>query len=226
MRARAIKFIILVAFVAGAFIAIRAAGLGAYLDQARLRTWIEGFGVWGPLVYMLVYAVAPSLMFPGIPLTVVGGVLFGPVLGSVYVLFGATAGAVVAFLIARYLGRDLISGLIARRGSQRLKELDERVARHGWKIVAVTRLVPLFPYNFLNYAYGLTKVRFIHYALATFVFMIPGVVAYVVFSSSLLDVLGGRVSTEFVIGVVLVAAVSALPFLYRRFKNRGAGGRR
>ncbi len=221
MSVKGIKFIILVIFVAGAFFAVRALGLTEYLDEVKLRGWIEGFGVWGPLVYILIYSIAPSLMLPGLAITVAGGVLFGPLWGSVYVIIGATIGAIVAFLIARYMGREWVKGFIAKGAGGRLGELDERVEKQGWKIVAFTRLIPLFPYNFLNYAYGLTNVKFLHYAIATFIFMIPGVVAYVVFSSSLLGVFRGRVSKEFVIGVVLVVIVSLLPFVYKKFKKRG-----
>jgi len=223
MSGKSIRFAVLIAFVALAFFVVRALGLTGYLDEDALRGWISGFGIWGPLVYMLVYTAGAALLVPGVALTVAGGVLFGPVWGSVYVLLGATGGSVLSFLIARYMGRGWVEGFIEKHGRERFREIDERVERQGWKIVAFTRLIPLFPYNFLNYALGLTNVRFLHYLLATFFFMMPGVVAYVVFSSSLLGVFRGRVSREFLIGVALIAAVSALPLLYRWFKNRPPG---
>lgn len=206
----------LIAFVAAAFVSVRFFGLVEYLDRDRLRLWVDGFGVWGPLVYILVYSIAPSLMMPGLALTVVGGVLFGPVRGSIYVMAGATIGASVAFLIARHMGREWVEGVV--KGG-RLEELDARVERQGWKIVAFTRLIPLFPFNFLNYAFGLTKIKFSHYLIATFVFMIPGAVAYVVFSSSILDLLKGGVSLEFVIGAVLVVMISLAAYLYKKYKK-------
>ncbi len=85
--------------------------------------------------------------------------------------------------------------------------------------MAFARLIPIFPYNFLNYAFGLTGVKFSHYVIATFIFMIPGAVAYVVFSSSILDVFKGRVSKEFLIGVILLIIVSIIPLLYKKFKK-------
>jgi len=225
MSRRGAKFLLLVIFMAVAFFAVRALGFADYLDEDVLRGWISAFGIWGPLVYILIYMAGAALLVPGVALTVAGGVLFGPVWGSVYVLFGATAGSTLSFLIARYLGREWVEGLMDRHGRARFRELDESVRRQGWKIVAFTRLIPLFPYNLLNYAYGLTNVKFFHYLAATFVFMIPGVVAYVVFSSSILDVFQGRVSKEFVIGAALIIAVSALPVVYKWFKNRRAGRR-
>nr|MBI5492504.1 TVP38/TMEM64 family protein [Deltaproteobacteria bacterium] len=215
MSRNKIRFVILLIFIAASFISIRFFNLSGYLDQERLRGWIDGFGVWGPLVYILVYVLSASLMVPGLPVTVAGGVLFGPVKGSIYVLIGATLGAMAAFLIARYMGRGWVESVF--KGG-RLGELDRKVKEQGWKIVAITRLIPIFPYNFLNYAYGLTSIRFSHYLLATAVFMIPGVVAYVVFSSSIIDLLKGRASREFVIGVILVIIVSVLPLIYKRFR--------
>ncbi len=218
MSKKNLKFIILIIFIGGAFFAVRYLGLGRYLDQAVMREWIEGFGVWGPVIYMLVYSIAPTLMLPGLAITVVGGILFGPLWGVVYVAVGATVGASIAFLVARYMGREWVEGLLK---SPRLKEIDREVEEKGWKIVAFTRLIPLFPFNFLNYAFGLTRIRFSHYLLATFLFMFPGIIAYVVFSSSILDIFKGRVSKTFVIGVLLVVFVSILPLLYKRFKGGG-----
>ena len=216
MNRKNLKIITLVVFVVSAVVLTRALGLDGYLEEARLRGWIDGFGPWGPLVYILLYSIAPSLMFPGLALTVVGGILFGPLWGSLYVAVGATIGASLAFLVSRYMGRDWVVGVL--KGG-RLAEIDAEVRKKGWKIVAFTRLIPLFPYNFLNYAFGLTDIRFSHYVIATFVFMLPGVVAYVVFSSSILGLVKGRVSSEFIIGVVLVVIVSLIPVIYKRYKK-------
>lgn len=199
-------------FIAAAVVSVKLVGLDRYMDQERLRVWIEGYDAWGPIIYMFIYSVAPSLMLPGLPITIVGGILFGPVYGTVYTSIGATIGASIAFLIARYLGR----GWVVEMLKGRRKELDSEVERLGWKIVAFTRLIPLFPFNLLNYAFGLTKIRFSHYFLASFVFMLPGIVAYVVFSSSLLGLLKGNVSKEFLIGLLLVIAISAIPIAYKR----------
>ncbi len=207
-----IRFIILVAFIIASVAFVSVTGLDEYLDQERLRAWISGYGLWGPIAYMLLYSVAPSLMLPGLPITVAGGILFGPVGGTVYTSIGATIGASAAFLIARYMGRGWVEDML-KEG--RWKELDLEVERRGWKIVAFTRLIPLFPFNLLNYAFGLTRIRFSHYAAASFVFMLPGITAYVVFSSSLLDLLKGRASKEFVIGLSLIIILSIAATAYK-----------
>lgn len=212
-----IRFIILVSFVIALILSVRLFGLDRYLDQDRLRAWIEGYGAWGPMVYILFYSLAPSLMLPGLPITIVGGVLFGPLFGTIYTSIGATIGASIAFLVARHMGRGWVEEMLKGKW----KELDSEVERQGWKIVAFTRLIPLFPFNMLNYAFGLTRIRFSHYFLASFVFMLPGIFAYVVFSSSLLGLLKGNVSKEFLIGLILVVIVSLIPIIYKRRRMRG-----
>jgi uncharacterized membrane protein YdjX (TVP38/TMEM64 family) len=219
-----IKIIVLAVFILAVVVGFRVFGLDGYLDPEALKRSIGSFGPWGPAVYILLYSIAPSLMLPGLPITIVGGVLFGPFWGVVYVAIGATVGAAIAFLVARFMGRSWVEGAIkggarSAGGSGRLARLDEEVRVRGWKIVAFTRLIPLFPYNVLNYAFGLTRISFVHYILATFVFMFPGIIAYVVFSSSILDLLGGRVSKGFIIGLLLIVIVSLIPVLYKRYKK-------
>lgn len=217
MSIKALKFAALAVFVVAVFFLARFSGLSEYMDQEKIRLWIEHYGALGPLLYILLYSIAPVFMFPGLPLTVAGGILFGPVRGSIYVAVGATIGATLAFLAARYMGRGWVEGFI--KGG-RLEELDREVEKKGWKIVAFTRLIPVFPYNFLNYAFGLTGIKLLHYVLSTFIFMLPGVVAFVVFSSSILDAFRGKVSRGFIIGVILVVIVSLIPLLYKKLLKR------
>ena len=202
-----------------AFFAVRSSGMAEYLDQNRLRELIAGYGLLAPLVYMLIYAIAPALFLPGLPIGIAGGILFGPFWGVVYTITSATVGACLAFLISRYLARDLIE---SRLKGPRWQRLNQQVEQNGWKVVALTRLIPLFPFNLLNYAFGLTRVRFTDYALATFVFMLPGCIAFITFSSSLLDLLRGEISGTFLFGLLLIVSVSLLPVIYRKVKkNRG-----
>ncbi len=210
------KSLLVVALLAAIF-AVRNSALSGWLEQDRLRAVIAGYGLWAPLVYMLIYSVAPALLLPGLPLGIIGGILFGPFWGVVYTITSATAGACLAFLISRYLARDLLRKKLT---SPRWQQLDQQVADNGWKIVALTRLIPLFPFNLLNYAFGLTPIRFVDYALATFIFMLPGTIAFITFSSSLLELLHGRMSPELIIGLGLIIIVALLPAVYRRRKTR------
>ncbi len=156
------------------------AGIGLvvhYREQIHpvtIQEWVEGFRLWGPLVFMVLYAFGTILFLPGLVFTLAGGALFGPFCGTLYSLSAATAGATLAFLIARYIAGDWV----ARQAGGRLKQLLDGVEREGWKFVAVTRLVPLFPFNLLNYGFGLTPIPWHHYVLASFVCMAPGAFAY------------------------------------------------
>jgi len=198
-------------------ITVRYFHLSQYLENERLRQFVAGYGVWGPIIYLAVWTLAPPLFLPGLPITLAGGVLFGPFWGVVYTIFGATTGATLAFLVARYLARDWVAGKLQ---GTRLMTLDEKVAREGWEIVAFTRIIPIFPFFLLNYAFGLTRITLVPYVLATFFGMLPVTIAYVYFSANVLDLFKGKLSKELFIGVFLLALVSLIPFVYKKFKAR------
>ncbi|TVP87887.1 MAG: sulfurtransferase [Thioalkalivibrio sp.] len=186
------------------------------MDPAALEAWIAGFGITAPLVFVIVYALASVLFLPGMVMTLAGGALFGPVWGTLINLFGATLGATAAFLVARYLGADWIS----RRLGGRLKDLVTGVEAEGWRFVAFVRLVPLFPYNLLNYALGLTRIRLLAYVIATFVFMAPGAFAYTyVGYAGRQAIAGGEAAIQTgLIALALLAAVAFLPRLVKRLR--------
>ena len=196
-------------------------GAAGYLDQDRLRELIAGYGMMAPLIYMAIYTLAPALLLPGLPITIAGGILFGPFWGVVYTITSATMGACLAFLISRYVAREWVTGKLR---SPRWRRIDAGVERHGWKVVAFTRLIPLFPFNLLNYAFGLTRIGFWPYALTTFVCMLPACVAFIVFSSSLLDLVRGKVSGTLLVGAALIVLVSLVPIIYRRRQMRKGRG--
>lgn len=151
-----------------------------YRDQLNaevLETWINEAGVLGPLVFMFIYIIGTIFFFPGSVLTLVGGALFGPVYGTFYNLTGATIGAAISFLIARYL----LSDYVEQKTGGRMKQLKDGVENEGWRFIAFVRLVPLFPFNLLNYALGLTKIKFWHYVIASYICMLPGGLAYTYF---------------------------------------------
>ena len=144
------------------------------LDVNVIQNWIEEAGSAAPLLFMFVYIIGTVFFFPGAVLTLLGGALFGPVLGTVYNLTAATIGAMLSFLVARYLACDWVE----KKTGGKLKQLINGVENEGWRFVAFTRLVPLFPFNLLNYGLGLTKIKFSHYSIATYIFMLPGAIAY------------------------------------------------
>ncbi|WP_317619421.1 TVP38/TMEM64 family protein [Laspinema olomoucense] len=166
---------------------------GFNLHQLLLNalTWIEGLGVVGGIAFIAIYIAATVAFVPGSILTLGAGVVFGVVLGSVYVFLGATLGAIAAFLVGRYLARGWISQKI--EGNQKFGAIDKAVAREGLKIVLLTRLSPIFPFNLLNYAFGITGVTLKDYALGS-IGMIPATLMYVYIGSLAGDL--ARIGTE------------------------------
>ena len=186
------------------------------LDAAALETWIRGLGVLAPLVFIAVYALGAVLFAPGSVLTLAGGALFGPVWGTLYNLTGATIGATLAFLVARYLAQ----GWVTRKAGGKLKQLLDGVEAEGWKFVAFTRLVPLFPFNLLNYALGLTRIKLGVYIAATFVFMLPGAIAYTYLGYAGREAVAGAegVIQKGLLALALLALVAFLPRLVKHLR--------
>ncbi len=164
----------LVAVVA-ALLAARALDAPAHLRAALVV--IRDLGPWGPALFALLYVAATVLFLPGLILTLGGGAVFGLAKGVVTVWFAATLGATAAFLVGRYLARDAVARRLA--GHPRFAAIDAAVGREGWKIVLLMRLSPVFPFNLLNYAFGLTRIALRHYVLASWIGMLPGTVMYV-----------------------------------------------
>lgn len=216
-KASRVRPFIFLLMLGGIIVLVRYFHLQDYLEKERLRQFIAAYGVWGPIVYLAIWTLAPPLSLPGLPITLTGGVLFGPFWGVIYTAIGATMGATLAFLMARYLARDWVEAKLA---GTRLMTLDDKVAQEGWKVVAFTRLIPIFPYFLVNFAFGLTKISFWSYTVATFIFMLPLTIAYVYFSSNILDLFQGKVSKELFIGAILVALVSLIPLAYKKIRAK------
>ena len=187
------------------------------IDAEVITQRIEDFGPLAWLVFMLLYAVGTVFFFPGSVLTLAGGALFGPVLGTFLNLTSATIGAALAFIVARYLASDWVE---AKTGG-RLKQLKDGVENEGWRFVAFVRLVPLFPFNLLNYALGLTRIKFSHYLLATYVCMLPGAIAYTYLGYAGREAVSGgeELIQKALLALALLAAVAFLPRIISHFKK-------
>jgi uncharacterized membrane protein YdjX (TVP38/TMEM64 family) len=189
-----------------------------HLTVLQIRAVVEGLGAWGPIVFILMYSIAPALLLPGLPLDLVAGILFGPVWGTVYASIGSTAGATVAFVVARTIGGDWVQ----RKLSGRLARIKAGVEEEGWRFVAFTRLVPIIPFNLLNYALGVTRIGLVPYVLASFVFMLPATVAYVYAGWAGGEAASGEESFAEAVRTVLIALaglgiIAAIPRVYSRW---------
>ena len=183
---------------------------GAYLQD--FASWIDGLGFWGPVAFIVGYAVATVAFVPGSIRTLTAGAIFGVPKGTVFVFIAAVLGSAAAFLVARYLARGAIEQRIA--GNKKFAAIDRAIAGQGFKIVLMLRLSPAFPFTLLNYGLGLTRVRFIDY-LAASIGMLPGTLLYVYYGGLVGEVaqLAGGAEVEkgagyyTVLGLGLVATI-------------------
>ncbi|MEG3639133.1 TVP38/TMEM64 family protein [Magnetococcus sp. PR-3] len=213
MKKRAIQILILVVLLGG----IALASLYRdQLDPEALENWVQSFGWLAPLVFGVVYVLATVLFLPGIVITMAGGALFGPVWGTLYNLTAATIGAGIAFILCRYLMREWIES----KAKGMAKKLLDGVEQEGWRFVAFTRLVPLFPFNLLNYAFGLTRVSFWSYLLASWLFMLPGtaVYTYLGFVGKEAATGGEGLMQKGLLALAMLALVSFLPGWIKKWR--------
>lgn len=215
MKAKWIKPVGLLIAVAALIVLSRTFGLGEKLGD--LKDWIADQGVWGPFIFAGVYAVATIAAIPGSALTIAAGALFGSVVGTITVIFGATTGAALCFLIARYFARDAVAASLAK--NEKFLKLDKLTEQNGAIIVAITRLVPIFPFNLLNYGFGLTGVPFRTYVLWSFLCMLPGTILYVVGTDAVTTAIEeGRIPWVLV-GVVLLI-IGLLTVIVKKARKR------
>lgn len=208
-----IKLLITVVFIAVVAFLLKKLGVTQYMsleNMARLKDWIAGYGALGPLIYIGIFIAACIFFLPGLPIGVLGGVAFGPIKGALLASIGATLGATAAFLIARYAARSMVESWVEK--NPQLKKLDEGVRQHGWRMLMITRLVPIFPFNLQNYAYGLTDIPLLTYIVVSFLCMLPGTIAYTFAGGTLTS--GGDIKEIFTylgIAAVFFVLISLIP---------------
>lgn len=187
------------------------------LSAQALEQWVSDMGSAGPLIFVLFYALGTVLFLPGSVITLAGGALFGPLWGTLYNLAGAMLGATLAFLVARYLAGDWVE----RKSGGRIRQLKNGVEAEGWRFVALVRLVPLFPFNVLNYALGLTRIRLSHYVWASCLFMLPGALAYTYLGYVGREAVAGGegLIRRGLLALALLGAVAFLPRLIGRMRQ-------
>jgi uncharacterized membrane protein YdjX (TVP38/TMEM64 family) len=170
-----VKWVLIGAISAGLILIARRVPIVSVL--APMIDRVARLGVWGPIVFGVIYAAAVVLLVPGSALTLASGALFGLVVGTIVVVIASNVGAALAFLIARRLARGAVEKRI--RGNPRFEAVDRAVGAGGWKIVALLRLSPVVPFIFQNYFYGLTRIRFWPCVLASLFAMLPGTFLYI-----------------------------------------------
>ncbi len=223
MRNSIIKILIAVGSVAVVYLILRHYGI---TDEIRLenvpkiKTWVTSFGRIAPLIYIGLYLVSTVFFLPGTPVTVLAGFIFGPLWGVFYASVASIISVSVAFLIARYVARDLVESWV--KDNAQFRKIDEQVEEQGWRILMFTRLVPIFPFNLQNYAYGLTSLRFSTFVLVSAIFMLPGTAVFVQFGGAFVSGEGDILKTLLYLGIagVLMLLLSLLPKLLRKYQAK------
>jgi len=211
--------VVVVLFVA--LLVIRQTGVfdGSLREQVqRFDGFFQGLGGWAPLTFIVVWIGACVFLLPGLPISIVGGLVFGAVWGSVWTTVGANLGAAAAFLIGRYAARGMVAGWVEKNSV--LKRIDDGVRSHGWRMLVITRLVPIFPFNLQNFAYGLTDIPFSTYVLVSLPTMLPATIAFNFAAGSAREVIlsGGR--PDALGRTLLYLAVAAVFFVLLSFIPR------
>ena len=223
MKKSIIKILITVGIVAAVYLVLRSYGV---TDEIRLenvpkiKTWVASFGKIAPLIYIGLYLVSTVFFLPGSPVTVLAGFVFGPLWGVFYASVASIISVSVAFLIARYVARDLVEGWV--KDNAQFRKIDEQVEEQGWRILMFTRLVPIFPFNLQNYAYGLTSIRFSTYVLVSAIFMLPGTAVFVQLGGAFVSGEGNIWKTLLYLGVagVLMLLLSLIPRLLQKHQTK------
>ncbi len=205
---------------------------GAHEQVRLVLAWVDAQGAWAPLLFILIMALVVMLLLPGVMFTTGAGFVFGTVAGTVYVVLGSTLGAVLAFLIARYLLGDRATRFILARA--KLKMVSEELMPQGWKIVLLTRLVPFFPFKLSNYVFGLMPLSLRGFVAGTFIGIIPLSIHNAYLGSIAADIaaLGESDGTRspvdwgfYIAGlVVLIATLLYLNHLVRKALSKHGGG--
>ena len=223
MKKSVIKILIAVGIIVAVYFVLRHYGITKHIrleNVPKIKTWVESFGVIAPLIYLGLYLISTVFFLPGFPVTVLAGFVFGPLWGVVYASIASIISVACAFLVARYVARDLVEGWVKKNAQ--FRKIDEQVEEQGLRILMITRLVPIFPFNLQNYAYGLTKIRFSTFVSISALFMFPGTIALVMLGGAFVSGEGNVLKTMIYLGIagVLMFALSLVPNLLRKYQNK------
>src|SRR6266849_4789055 len=203
--------IAIIAILVGGSIWLLMAHSEWFRDPKLVKVEVLQWGIWGPVVFMLLYAVGPSFLVPGAVMTIAGGLAFGTARGSVYSLIGGDAGALLAFAAGRFLGKSFVEQIVGARFQSML----QKIAKHGFQIIFYLRMVPVIPYNALNLLAGASPIAFRAYFWATMIGMVPGTILF----AFLGDALWHPLTPKFLLALLLIAASVGCGEIYRRWSR-------
>jgi uncharacterized membrane protein YdjX (TVP38/TMEM64 family) len=218
MQRRILLPLALFLFAVAVLVALHFAGLTRLFtveNIEKLEDLIRACGAWGPLVYIVVTILGVAILSPAMPWVILASV-FGVAFGTLYASIAITMGCGVAFLLARHAFRPIVCRMAGH--TREFQRIDEGVRRHGWRMVLITRLVPVFPFNIQNYAYGLTGISFWTYIFTTWICTLPAITAYVFASSAVIGGKGDVKRTALYLGVgaIIIVLLSFVPTLLKK----------
>jgi len=192
------------------------------IKPERIRAGVQQLGLLAPVIFMALFALTAVLAIPATVMVITGGLLFGPWLGTFYNVTGATLGAVLAFVISRYMASAWASRMIEQKAGERMKRIIAGVEKEGWRFVAFTRLVPIIPYFALNYLMGLTRIPLAQYALATYIALIPSIFAFTYLADAGRQAVnqGEGFAGKIVLGIAMVGLIAAIPAWLRMRRQK------
>lgn len=211
------KILTLLGIIAGIVLIFQLTPLSiSDFTPTNVKNFILQFGIWAPIVFIAIYALRGAiLVIPVGVMSLAGGLAFGKWLGTVYILIGATLGACLSFLIARYVGRTFIESFgWLHKG--KIKSFDEGTEKHGFRMMLFVRLIPLFQYDAVNFGSGLSKMKFREYALASFIGMAPGGFINAMLGNSLENI----ISVQFFAALGFFILLMFVPTIYKTVKKR------
>lgn len=197
---------------------IAAAAFIAYLNFTGkitvedIKLYLESHPIEAPIVFIFIFAIAVLFFSPTMPLNLVAGFLWGIWLGGVLTILGIILGSVLSFLLSRYIFQDFVKKIL---GTKAVEWINSKTDKDGWKIVAFTRLNPIFPAAVINYSFGLTSITFKDFFIGTVIFSIPPTIAVSAFGDAFNDYYAGSIS-----GIIISILIGIITFLVL-FKSKG-----
>ena len=223
---RWLKLVVALAVVAGGVLVAWRLGLFGMLTVDNLDAidaWFDSLGILAPIIFILLWIVACVFFLPGLPISIVGGLIFGAVWGTVYTTIGANLGALAAFLVGRYAARGMVEDAVEKNAA--LRKIDEGVKKHGWRMLMITRLVPIFPFSIQNYVYGLTDIRLGTYLAVSVPCMLPATIAYNFAAGSVRTGDFGKAFLYLGVAAVFFVLLSLIPgWIRKRYDAEGPDG--
>lgn len=212
-KARQALTVILISLIISVFYI----GAKSHINLAKFQSFINNLGVMAPIVFVLIYCIAPVLFIPITPLSITAGALFGPLWGTIISVLGANTGASITFLLSRYL----LKSWADQKSSQRVIIIQKKIQEHGWKFVSISRLIPIFPFNLQNYLFGITDINFRTFFFASLLGVIPGAIAYSYLGFLGKNALSGDQDSaiKIFIPVIFIILISMFPYIIKKLRR-------